>query len=410
MAYTSLHRSVGALPGRVTAAMLQQAVDVQLGESDDLDWKQDGNDLKENRELAKDFAALANAAGGIIVTGVTENGTGKADGLPGVDDARAQALANKFRGIANSLVRPFIPAFTVYTVPLPAVPDHSVVVVEVPRSPESPHLVIWDKDSWRYPKRAGEDTVWLGESEMEAAYTRRLAARRNAQEHLQDLADQLEPHLARETRRVWVLVTATCSVPAPYDTAPAIDPRSDDPGMTEIFAALPTGLSDSWLNYRLTQLAPLVGLRRTVFTQSRPYTGQCDRVYIELHHDGSFAGALQSTSAQQHGPALLPRLDFEHAVRDLVTAAAVHASRRGADGMLQLRAAVVTPGNVMALANPGVQYDRQVDGSLAVRPEPVLTEAPLQDLAGSPQSRRTTANRLLLDLTHQFAVAELFQP
>ncbi|MGW3106686.1 hypothetical protein [Streptomyces sp. NPDC001100] len=63
MAYTSLHRSVGALPGRVTAAMLQQAVDVQLGESDDLDWKQDGNDLKENRELAKDFAAFANAAG-----------------------------------------------------------------------------------------------------------------------------------------------------------------------------------------------------------------------------------------------------------------------------------------------------------------------------------------------------------
>jgi hypothetical protein len=102
MSYTSLHRSVGALPGRVTAAMLQQAVDAKLGESDDLDWKQDGNDLKENRELAKDFAAFANAAGGIIVTGVTENGTGKADGLPGVDDARAQALANKFRGIANS--------------------------------------------------------------------------------------------------------------------------------------------------------------------------------------------------------------------------------------------------------------------------------------------------------------------
>ncbi|MCX4538247.1 hypothetical protein [Streptomyces sp. NBC_01669] len=40
---------------------------------------------------------------------------------------------------------------------------------------------------------------------------------------------------------------------------------------------------------------------------------------------------------------------------------------------------------------------------------PVLTEAPLQNLAGSPQTRRTTANRLLLDLTHQFAVAELLQ-
>lgn len=408
MSYTSLHRAVGALPGRVTAAMLQQAVDGNLGESDDLDWKQDGNDLKENRELAKDFAALANAVGGIIVTGVAENGTGEADSLPGVDDARAQALAKKFRGIANAVVRPFIPAFTVYTVPLPTAPGHSAVVVEVPRSPESPHLVVWDKESWRFPKRVGEDTVWLGESEMETAYTRRLAARRDANTHLQGLADQLEPHLASEARRVWVLVTATCSVPAPHDTAPPVNPYAADPGMTEIFNALSTGPDDSWLKFRLSQLAPRVGLRRAVFTESRPYTGKCDKAYIELHHDGSFAGALQSTS-QQDSPALLTRSEFESAVRDLVTAAAVHAYRRGADGMLQLLATAVTPGNLMALSNRGGKYDRPVDGGLGVRPEPVLTEAPLQDLAVSPQSRRATGNRLLLDLTHQFGIPDLLQ-
>jgi hypothetical protein len=77
--------------------------------------------------------------------------------------------------------------------------------------------------------------------------------------------------------------------------------------------------------------------------------------------------------------------------------------------MLQLLATAVTPGHVMALSNRGVQYDKQVDGSLAVRPEPVLTEAPLQDLAASPQSRRTAANLLLLDLTHQFGIPDLLQ-
>lgn len=409
MSYTSLHRAVGAMPGRVTAAMLQQAVDGRLGESDDLDWKQEGNDLKENREVAKDFAAMANAVGGIIVTGVAENSTGEADSLPGVDDARAQALANKFRGIANSLVRPFIPAFTVYTVPLPTTPGREAVVVEVPRSPESPHLVIWDKDSWRYPKRVGEDTVWLGESEMEAAYTRRLATRRDARAHLQDLADRLEPHLARENRRVWVLVTAVCSVPAPRDTAPPVDPYAADTGISEIFEALPTDRDESWLKYRLTQLTPRVGLRRVVFTESRPYTGMCDRAYIELHHDGSFAGALQSTSPQD-GPALLSQVEFESAVRDLVTAAAVHSYRRGGDGMLQFLASAVTPGHVMVLSSRGGRYDRPVDGGLAVRPEAVLTEAPLHDLASSPESRRAAANRLLLDLTHQFGVADLLQP
>jgi hypothetical protein len=75
--------------------------------------------------------------------------------------------------------------------------------------------------------------------------------------------------------------------------------------------------------------------------------------------------------------------------------------------MLQLLATAVTESGVLALANRGGQ---QVDGSLAVRPEPVLTQAPLQDLAASPASRRTTANRLLLDLTHQFAVEDLLAP
>ncbi|MFD4576348.1 hypothetical protein ACFWNK_28280 [Streptomyces sp. NPDC058417] len=78
--------------------------------------------------------------------------------------------------------------------------------------------------------------------------------------------------------------------------------------------------------------------------------------------------------------------------------------------MLQLRANAVTEGGVMALANRGSQYDKQVDGSLAVHPEPALTEAPLQNLAASPTGRRTAATRLLLDLTHQFAVEDLLAP
>ncbi|MGW0822337.1 AlbA family DNA-binding domain-containing protein [Streptomyces sp. NPDC002845] len=101
-------------------------------------WKLDADEVKDNREHAKDSAALANTQGGIIVTGVAENGTGGVATVVGVDDARvARALADRFRGIANSMVRPFIPAFTVYTLPLPAVPGRSAVVVQVPRSPES---------------------------------------------------------------------------------------------------------------------------------------------------------------------------------------------------------------------------------------------------------------------------------
>jgi hypothetical protein len=59
MAYTSLHRSVGSPPGPVTVEMLVQAVAVGLGEAEDLDWKEDADHVKNNRENAKDFAALA---------------------------------------------------------------------------------------------------------------------------------------------------------------------------------------------------------------------------------------------------------------------------------------------------------------------------------------------------------------
>lgn len=242
MAYASLHRSVGSPPGPVTAEMLVQAVAIGLGEAEDLGWKQDADDVKDNRENAKDFASLANSRGGIIVTGVKEDGADHADELLGVEDERAKSLVTKFRSVATSLVRPFIPAFKVYSVPLPASPGRSAVVVEVPRSPEAPHLVVVDKESMRYPKRIGTDTAWLGESELEAAYERRFALRQDAQTHLERLYDELRRRaLLPGPNRVWVVVTAVATVPAPLETAPAVNPSVADPVMAEILKALSAG-------------------------------------------------------------------------------------------------------------------------------------------------------------------------
>jgi hypothetical protein len=106
---------------------------------------------------------------------------------------------------------------------------------------------------------------------------------------------------------------------------------------------------------------------------------------------------------------------LESAVRDLVAAAAVHASRRGGDGTLQLQAQIITRSPV-ALADRGGTYDEQIDGSIALdgsipaqAPSPVTSEAPLEDLL-VPGRRAAVARQLLLDLTHQFAVADLLRP
>ncbi|MGW7073087.1 AlbA family DNA-binding domain-containing protein [Streptomyces sp. NPDC054855] len=414
MAYTSLHRSVGSPPGRVTAETLEQAVAIRLGEAEDLDWKQDADDAKDSRETAKDFAALANAGGGIIVTGVREDGADHAAELLGVEDDRARSLVAKYRAVATSLVRPFIPAFNVYSVPLPGSPGRSAVIVEVPRSPEVPHLVVVDKEAMRYPKRVGTDTVWLGESELEAAYRRRFALRQDAHTHLQHVHDELHQRLHQEPRRVWVVVTAVPTVPAPLDTAPTVNPSATDPIMTTILRDIPSG-RESLLRTKLTNYNPVVGLRRSIFTAPRPYTGQSTSAHLELRHDGSFSGALNASSPMQHGPALLTQLSLESAVRDLVIAAALNADQRSADGTLQLRAQILTNGPV-ALAERDGQYDEQIDGSLtldgslpAQAATFVTTEAPIADLAALPQRRTETANRLLLDLTHQFAVTDLLQ-
>jgi predicted HTH transcriptional regulator len=122
--------------------MLTDAVALLVGEAEDLDWKRDLDETKSNREQAKDFAAMANARGGIIVTGVGEDGADHAAELVGAPDEQAKGMVASFRSLAIALIRPPIPAFSVYSVPLPDAPGRSAVVVEVPRSIEAPHLMV----------------------------------------------------------------------------------------------------------------------------------------------------------------------------------------------------------------------------------------------------------------------------
>ncbi|MEU9546828.1 AlbA family DNA-binding domain-containing protein [Streptomyces mirabilis] len=105
--------------------MLADAVALRVGEAEDLDWKLNAEETKNNREHAKDFAAMANARGGIIVTGVREDGADHAAELAGVPDEEAKRLVGSFRSLAIGLVRPYIPAFTVCPAARCGRPPHS---------------------------------------------------------------------------------------------------------------------------------------------------------------------------------------------------------------------------------------------------------------------------------------------
>ncbi|MGW7097527.1 AlbA family DNA-binding domain-containing protein [Streptomyces sp. NPDC054874] len=66
--------TLGRHPDDLTEDDLQRAVDSQIPEGVDLDWKKDfypGTDAGK-KELAKDVCAMANTAGGMVVVGVDD--------------------------------------------------------------------------------------------------------------------------------------------------------------------------------------------------------------------------------------------------------------------------------------------------------------------------------------------------
>lgn len=76
MLHTPLHRALGENPGPLTDQMIDDAVASGTEEGDELDWKKALPSEKEFRDsdIVKDIAAFANAAGGVIIFGLTETG------------------------------------------------------------------------------------------------------------------------------------------------------------------------------------------------------------------------------------------------------------------------------------------------------------------------------------------------
>ncbi|MFC5644994.1 ATP-binding protein [Kitasatospora cinereorecta] len=417
MTYTTLHRALGVPAGPVTEQMLHDAVAARVGEAEDLDWKEAVDDGKDSaKEFGKDVAAMANTAGGVIVYGVREDGAGHAAELVGLTNPHP--LVQSLRGKAG-MVRPFVPALRIHAVPLNP-PGHAgdhAIVVEIPRSPDAPHLVPQSKESWGLPRRRGSDTDWLGESDLETAYADRFARRRAADDHLADLAGQLSDRLTQTTRTVWVTVAAACSVPSAADTADAVDPNQEEPSLVQALDLLP---NDNQLRdaFDRATVRPRTGLRRAVVSSDNPYNGTSTDCHLELLHDGSFAAAMElgeATYDHLPGTQRSARQGFlEVCIRDLVTVAAVHASRRGADGMLQVQVGIV-PTAPTEVGPVGLIHRHPIKGSPELVPNsitlsrvvPATAEAPLADAVSSDTRRQQLTRELALDMVQQFAVPTL---
>jgi hypothetical protein len=175
-------------------------------EAEDLDYKREyasgdkDRPEKGNDDIAVDIATFANHVGGLIIVGMAE-----VSEVPSkVLDIEFDHLESRIRQAAASRIHP-MPNFGVLRVENPDNPGRGVLLIGVPPSPYAPHAVSIPsrrESGLRWPRRHGADKVWLTESEIAAAYRRRLMGAAGQGERLQELERGVVTTAARTSEQL----------------------------------------------------------------------------------------------------------------------------------------------------------------------------------------------------------------
>ena len=147
---------------------LQSLVENQVPEGKTIEYKQalPGNSDSDKREFLADVSSFANAAGGDLIYGVKEKSgiPVKVSGLQSIDsDAEILRLQNMIR----DGIEPRIPGVSIRSVPLEK--SGSAIVIRVPRSWASPHMVTF-KGLSRFYSRTSAGKYPLDVHELRAAF------------------------------------------------------------------------------------------------------------------------------------------------------------------------------------------------------------------------------------------------
>lgn len=298
MAFTPLHGALGLPPSPLEYSMIQAAVDRQVTERIDIDWKStlpDKQRAKEPEEFAKDIAAMVNVGGGVVVYGVTEDrassAAAKVVGVEGWSDAVQRMLL----GWAHLHVHPPVHGlqFTTLQNDQGEVGGSPVVVMQVPASFETPHLVMVG-DSIKAPRRSGSRTVYMNEREIERAYRARFDDRRSHERQVSDLLDQVLSGI-RPTQ-VWLAAAAR-----PINPRPVYAGRVPEEVAGEIFSKLRTSnpFRKDGGGMEEAGVGPRIGYRkwrlRTQDVNGSPWS------VVDLHDDGSVALAFIGSPSGESG-------------------------------------------------------------------------------------------------------------
>lgn len=273
----------------VTADDIRSAVDRSVREADELDWKvqlydfrNDGSD-EEARKCAEDVAAFANRRGGVIVFGVADRDHA-ASAPVGVDFD--PGFARWVGQIVAGRVFPQVPVH-VWEVEDPDLDDRDgYVLLAVMPSPLSPHAIAGtNRDvDLRYRVRRGEDSDWLKEHEVAfeyAARQQRRESRRQRDREMRDAAREiglLHTSDMASPPRIWLTISTVPDVAGyrPLTEAWYDEVRSDWPRLLDAGPGGRTGVSG-----QVPSSVEVTTIARAIRVMA------LNELVTDLHEDGS---------------------------------------------------------------------------------------------------------------------------
>jgi hypothetical protein len=164
---------------------LEEFIRGGVDETSDLDFKRERH--QDNQALATDVAAFANAAGGLIVIGVDEDGDGRAANLTPQRLDETDEL--RIRQVVADSIRPYL-SVRVRRLESQRVAGSSYLLISIPASRDAPHFVHKGQQSnLRCPCRDGKSTRYLAEAEIADRYRARFASAQDRMSRLAELTD-----------------------------------------------------------------------------------------------------------------------------------------------------------------------------------------------------------------------------